>query len=429
MVTSPAGCDDDDDYFTYSIIYDQSFDAKVAHLNVNPSTSMLTLETGATLNTLQAEGIYYFTIVGTLPDRSSYSWPFELGWTHCYEEVLTPATLINQSYIITTAYADYDAPVWTILPATCDTTIEYFNQVMPVNTWITGESDNNGDGKLVGWETFDEVNKGQYTVTITAKSSCSTVPASYTVDVLTQCWVDPFDIDLADNKFAFPSLIQNVWQAKKVLKWNSSVIGITAGIDCGLATFTIVNAADDSPIDPDLFTTVFRTDKNSKLKVQTNDSTKVGPYLLKVTATLIDYPTNVRSREFEIVIEDICENPNNVAPTSLVDQSYIITRPAQLSVPAYDAFTCDPDYCPFSYGFYVAPALPVADINAITLDPATRLFTYETSNLALEGIYVITVTTLSPLGVDLGISFDYQVTFLNPCFGSVLTIDPAIIVP
>lgn len=345
--------------------------------------------------------------MGILPDRTVYSFPFELGWTHCYNEVLTPPTLIDQTYIITTPYADYDPPVWDIVPATCNF-IDYTNEVMPVNTWITGVSDNLGIDKIVGWYTIDEINKGQYTVTITAKSLCSVVPDSYLLDVLSQCWVDPYELDFADAIFGFPSLIQNVWQPASTITWDSTVVEITvAGINCGLATFTITNA-DDTPIDPTLFTeTLSPTGGSNSLTIQTNDSGKVGPYTLKLTATLIDYPTNVRSREFQIDIEDICETPISVTPTSLVDQAYIIARPAQLSVPDYAPFTYDPAYCPFSYDFIVSPALPAADIAAIQLDPVTRLFTYETSNLALENIYLVTLTTLTPLGVDLGISFDY----------------------
>lgn len=384
VVDDPAGCDDASDFITYVIEYDAAFSSSKCYITVDLENSVIRIETGPDLTTAQAEGIYYFTIMGVLPDRTMFSWPLEIGWTHCADEVFSAPVLVDQTYIITTPYADYDPPEWLMTPDTCIVPYIYTNQVTPVNTWITGVSDNLGDGKIVGWFSTEETHKGEYNVSILAKSQCSKVEASYTLEVLSQCWVDPYDIDFSDTVFGFPALIQNVWQPASTLTWDSTKVEITvAGIDCGLATFTITNA-DDTPIDAEIFTENLSLSGGSNtLTVQTNDSNKVGSYLLKVTATLIDYPTNVRSRDFEILIEDICEAPNSVTPTSLVNQVYIIARPAQLSVPAYDPFVYDPSYCPFSYGFYLSPALPAADINAITLDPLMRQFTYETTNLAL----------------------------------------------
>lgn len=53
------------------------------------------------------------------------------------------------------------------MPTVCeDVPRIYTNEVTPVNTWITGVTDYLFDGKIVSWETIDEVNKGLYSVTI-----------------------------------------------------------------------------------------------------------------------------------------------------------------------------------------------------------------------------------------------------------------------
>ena len=91
-----------------------------------------------------------------------------MGYSLCANEVITAPALVNQSYIITTAYADYAAPNWTVIPASCAIgDLDYTNEVTPVNTWITGVYDNLGAGKVVGWQSFDEIDKGQYVVSIT----------------------------------------------------------------------------------------------------------------------------------------------------------------------------------------------------------------------------------------------------------------------
>ena len=57
-------------------------------------------------------------------------------------------------------------PAFTVTQATC--TVSYTNAITPVNTWISGVSDNAGLGETVGWSTIDEFNVGFYTITITA---------------------------------------------------------------------------------------------------------------------------------------------------------------------------------------------------------------------------------------------------------------------
>jgi len=75
-----------------------------------------------------------------------------------------------------------------------------------VNTWITGVSDSNGSGKVVGWSTSTDVNVSVYTITLTAidslcPNSTQTGTGTYTLDVKTQCWVTAITIDSANTVF------------------------------------------------------------------------------------------------------------------------------------------------------------------------------------------------------------------------------------
>ena len=81
----------------------------------------------------------------------------------------------------------------------------YTNSISP-NTWITGFTDNNGDGKIVSWQTNDEANVAQYTVTIDVTNGCSSDQLSYTLDVRTACEIYVHTIDLSDTIFTSPAL-------------------------------------------------------------------------------------------------------------------------------------------------------------------------------------------------------------------------------
>ena len=89
---------------------------------------------------------------------------------------------------------------------------------------------------------------------------------------------------------------------------------------------------------------------------------------------------------------------------------YIVSRAATLSTPAFDPFVVDPSYCPLSYAFLTVPVIPPAN-DPITLDQSTRIFTYYSIDISLVSIYTVTVSALTPLGFDTGISFDYDVDF------------------
>ena len=79
---------------------------------------------------------------------------------------------VNQQYMVTGPYAEYDPPVFEANSG-CPQILSYTNSVS-ANTWITGFTDNGGLGKIVGWQTDEYANIAQYTVTITASNQCST---------------------------------------------------------------------------------------------------------------------------------------------------------------------------------------------------------------------------------------------------------------
>ena len=103
-----------------------------------------------------------------------------------------------------------------------------------------------------------------------------------------------------------------------------------------------------------------------------------------VTVTLEQYNTNIRSRDFQIEIANICETTTDITPSSLIKQDYYVTKPPQTNTPAILAFDFNPTYCPFSYTFIVDPALPGG---VVAFDTSLIEFTYSTSDQNLIGLY------------------------------------------
>ena len=134
----------------------------------------------------------------------------------CKHQVFTaPTTATDQVYYVTDPYADYQYPAFTKSVAACTET--YTNSIAPVNTWITGVSDNSGAGSLVGWSTNNESDLGIYTITINVDDAecpayVTDVQASYTLDVKSLCWVTAITIDSLTAIFTSPVLTQDVWQ-------------------------------------------------------------------------------------------------------------------------------------------------------------------------------------------------------------------------
>ena len=174
---------------------------------------------------------------------------------------------------------------------------------MPVNTWITGVTDNSGVGKLVGWQTSDDSNKGLYEVTITARdATCyiTSVSATYTLDVRSMCQVPPITIDPNDTIFKIPSLIYDVYQQPSgEILWSDTDAQIAnPTVDCGPIEFEITNL-DGTTIDPLLFAhTQNITPGQHGFFVQTDDELKEGLYDFTIKAWYTGYATNVGSKDF-----------------------------------------------------------------------------------------------------------------------------------
>ena len=100
-----------------------------------------------------------------------------------YRPLILP-TLLDQLYYVTNPLGSYDAPPFTSEPE-CPQDITHTNTVS-ANTWINNFL---GVGKLVEWQTNEELHVGQYTVTIFAENMCQNGSGSYILDVQSQCKV------------------------------------------------------------------------------------------------------------------------------------------------------------------------------------------------------------------------------------------------
>ena len=94
----------------------------------------------------------------------------------------------------------------------CLQTIDHSNSVSPVNTWLTGLTDNLGVGKLISWQTNDEINVAVHTVTISATNVCQVGAETYILDVQSACKVQNIDLDVSNLIFTLPALTTSIWE-------------------------------------------------------------------------------------------------------------------------------------------------------------------------------------------------------------------------
>jgi len=124
------------------------------------------------------------------------------------------------------------------------------------------------------------------------------------------------------------------------------------------------------------------------------------------------------------VLTDTCEAPTlTAAPLSY--EIYVI-HTAKQTTPAFDDFLDSPIYCPVNYAMAISPSLPVADTAAITLDIPNRIISFESVNPALEQLYTLTISFVTPRGVTTATNFQFTVDFQDPC--SPTTIDSGLTV-
>ena len=111
-------------------------------------------------------GTFTLTVTGTLPDSvTQTTFTFNVIRSVCGTQVFTPSTGVNQVYYITDSLGSYTFPAFGKSQSGCSET--YFNSIS-TNSWITGVTDNSGNGETVSWSSSDNNHVGVYTITITA---------------------------------------------------------------------------------------------------------------------------------------------------------------------------------------------------------------------------------------------------------------------
>ena len=147
---------------------------------------------------------------------------------------------------------------------------------------------------------------------------------------------------------------------------------------------------------------------------------------MKVSVFYTNFPDNIGGYiDFEVHVTDKCETGYTITPTSHTNINYLVARPAANQI--FDAFNVEPSYCILSYEFELIPELLAPDNTAIQMDSTTRTFTIQTDNLDIAGTYTITVSALTPGGVNSGVSFDMTLNIVDPCLSAALTIDITIL--
>ena len=155
------------------------------------------------------------------------------------------------------------------------------------------------------------------------------------------------------------------------------------------------------------------------------DTYPPGVYTFTITASVGTVPTETTSVTFDMTLVDQCEPPAVVTPSAaLTDLEYIVGDPI-IVTPQFNVFIPDPNFCPLGYTYSIAPATTGIG-SVITFDDVNRQVSVETSDLTFAGVeYTVTVSALSPIGIDTGSSFNFVVKITDPCDLAILTADLA----
>ena len=252
------------------------------------------------------------------------------------------------------------------------------------------------------------------------------------MDVKSACYVLPPIIDASDTVFKSPALTHNIWQPTEGITWDDSLITFAyPGIDCGPYIWQVV-MTDSSAIDTSVFTLDSPTNTYA-LDVQTDDPTKAGPHAFTVKVTFQDYPSNAGStKDFSILLTNKCEHSTDIVPAAApADETYTVARPAIQTY--FDEFTAnlsaDPsfdwyDLCPWTYASAVSPSLVAPHL---VYDASARTHTVDTADIALAGVYTVTVTLLRPSTAASTFSLSFTITIVDPCVAATFTFDPSIL--
>jgi len=146
---------------------------------------------------------------------------------------------------------------------------------------------------------------------------------------------------------------------------------------------------------------------------------------MKIKAFFQDYPSFIWEKPFSVEIADACETPT-VVPPVIPDQTYFIDDPT-LSVTS-PPWNYQPTYCPYTL---VATITPVDNLNDVTstftFTSAIDLYQFVTSNVDLEGNYVVTTEAYTPSGVPTGVTSNFNIEYKNRCELATFTFLPGFI--
>ena len=131
---------------------------------------------------------------------------------------------------------------------------------------------------------------------------------------------------------------------------------------------------------------------------------------MRVKFWYTNYATNIAQKDFTIIVTDTCETPTLTAST-LSNEIYTINS-GSASSPAFASFLTSPTYCPVTYAITgISPALPSDGVSTITLDSATRVFSFSSTNSAAEATYTVTAACFTPTGTNTGTAISFDIEF------------------
>jgi len=170
--------------------------------------------------------------------------------------------------------------------------------------------------------------------------------------------------------------------------------------------------------------------------VQTDNPNKAALYWFTIKIKLKDYPTNPgASKDFSVLIENKCENSLNIViPTPPADVTYTVARTsAQTYFEAFKAnLSSDSLFswyarCPWTWSSSVSPLLLSPDDTAIVYAATARTHTVYTTNIAVAGIYTVTVRLVRPSLTPTAFSFSFKITIINPCLAATFSFTPSFV--
>ena len=164
-----SACSDDSPSWIYSIDA-TPIDSGLSHIklsvdSINNRIWLKGLRGGALLGTFKLKVTAH--LQQTIDAYSEFY--FEFSFNPCAGITLISPKILDQLYYVTNPASSYDPPIFTSGPSCAVEPYTYRHKITPAQSFMTP---NGGTGKLLQWQTNDEINVAQYTVTIKATSAC-----------------------------------------------------------------------------------------------------------------------------------------------------------------------------------------------------------------------------------------------------------------